>query len=225
MSDRWTDRLSEYVDGDLDARERAALEEHLADCAECRALVDELRTVAARARALVDAAPERDLWPAIAPRLESGTVVADLGERRGRERRRIAFSVPQLAAAAAALVVVSAGAVWLTLRPPSQASGPTSLADAGPAPAPAVAALAQTGYDATVAELQRVVTEHRDALDPVTVRVLEENLATIDSALAEIRRALASDPADRYLNAHLAQTMLRKVYVLRRAATLVEAAS
>ena len=36
MNDHWTDRLSEYLDGDLTAGERTALEAHLAPCGVCR---------------------------------------------------------------------------------------------------------------------------------------------------------------------------------------------
>ena len=50
MMDSWTDRLSEYVDGELDAETRAAVEAHLATCAECRVTRDELERVVARAR-------------------------------------------------------------------------------------------------------------------------------------------------------------------------------
>ena len=37
MTDQWTDRLSEYLDGELLTGERTALEEHLVGCAACRA--------------------------------------------------------------------------------------------------------------------------------------------------------------------------------------------
>jgi len=36
MTDRWTERLSEYVDGDLNDRDREAIEAHLPTCATCR---------------------------------------------------------------------------------------------------------------------------------------------------------------------------------------------
>ena len=52
MSDVWTDRLSEYLDDELPPGERAALEGHLAQCAECSATLADLRRVVARARAL-----------------------------------------------------------------------------------------------------------------------------------------------------------------------------
>ena len=53
MNDQWTDRLSEYVDGELAAGERTALEAHLATCAECRATLEELRRVVPVVEALV----------------------------------------------------------------------------------------------------------------------------------------------------------------------------
>ena len=64
MRDQWTDRLSQYVDAELPAGERAALEAHLADCAACRTAVAELRRVVAQARALPQRPPaRRDLSP------------------------------------------------------------------------------------------------------------------------------------------------------------------
>jgi anti-sigma factor RsiW len=50
MSDTWTDRLSEYIDATLSESERGALEAHLSGCADCRATLEELRRVVARAR-------------------------------------------------------------------------------------------------------------------------------------------------------------------------------
>src|SRR5207244_132734 len=97
MNDHWTDRLSEYLDGDLTAGERTALEAHLAACGVCRVTLDELRRVVARAQALDDRPPAADLWPGIAEHIG----VVSLAARRvdGRGRRRLSFTMPQLAAA------------------------------------------------------------------------------------------------------------------------------
>src|SRR2546429_4165734 len=65
MSDTWTNRLSEYLDAELPANERAALEAHLPNCAECSATLAQLRRVVARAQGLDDRPPATDLWPAI----------------------------------------------------------------------------------------------------------------------------------------------------------------
>lgn len=222
MEDQWTERLSEYLDGDLAPAEREGLEAHLSGCGACTAVLAELRAVRDRAHSLGDLPPRRDLWPGIASRLNERGTVVDLAEQRKQRARRVVFTVPQLVAAAAVLMAVSVGGAWLTLR---QGATATTTAAVGVTTPPVLNALARADYDATVSQLEQVLAEHRDELDSVTVRVLEENVATIDSALAEIRAALANDPSNQYLNAHLAQTMLRKVYVLRRAATLVEAAT
>src|SRR2546430_2987728 len=91
MSDTWTDRLSEYIDGTLPEAERTALEAHLAGCAACGTTLDELRRVVARARALDDRPPASDLWPAIAEQIgvSSGAHhVVSLAERRTRRETR-----------------------------------------------------------------------------------------------------------------------------------------
>jgi hypothetical protein len=50
--------------------------------------------------------------------------------------------------------------------------------------------------------------------------VLEENLAAIDRAIDQSRRALAADPANVYLNTHLASARQQKIALLRRASAL-----
>jgi len=133
MNDTWTDRLSEYIDGTLGETERGALEAHLAGCAACATALDELRRVVARARALDDRPPAADLWPGIAEQIgvSSGAhQVVSLAERR--TRRRVAFTVPQLAAAAALLLLLGSGSAYLALhRPPLGAGG--AIAQRGPA--------------------------------------------------------------------------------------------
>ena len=70
--------LSDYLDGDLDAAARAAIDAHLTICAECRAVVADLTALqrAAAAWRDADAAPAQDLWPAVAARLQGPREVA-----------------------------------------------------------------------------------------------------------------------------------------------------
>jgi anti-sigma factor RsiW len=42
---QWNDCLQDWLDGDLDAADTAALQVHMADCAACRARADELQTL------------------------------------------------------------------------------------------------------------------------------------------------------------------------------------
>ena len=215
MSDQWTDRLSEYLDGDLAEAEKAALEAHLIACAACRETLAGLRRIVVRARSLEDRPPSRDLWSGIAARIGAGSAPA---------RRRLTFSVPQLLAAGIALAVLSGGSAWL-LHPDSPRVAVTPAQGTVP-----VATVGSTGasarnYDSAVDDLERILAEGRGRLDSTTVRVLEQNLALIDRAIAQAQRAVAADSANVYLNSHLAETMRRKIDLLRQAAALVSAVS
>ena len=224
MSDKWTERLSEYIDGTLAKTERGALEAHLADCEACRTTLDELRRVVARARALDDRPPASDLWPAIAEQIgvSSGAHrVVSLAAHR--TRRRVTFTVPQLAAAAVVLLLLGSGGAYLALhRPPAGA-----IAQRGDLTVSPVGWVQKTSsrYDAAVAELESALEQGRASgrLDSATVRVLTQSLVTIDSAIVQARRALAADPGSAYLNQHLADTMRRKLELLRRAGALAPA--
>ena len=225
--DPWTDRLSEYLDGDLPEWERVALESHLQACAECSVVVSDLRRVVRRARTLKDRPPTNDLWPGIASRIgaaSGGTrKVVDLASHR-RPARRWAFSLPQLAAAGIALMTVSGGAVWLLsapARPVAISQSPTSSGGAPPAVTVAMKPNASESYAAAVADLEQVLAAGRGRLDTTTVKIIEQNLAAIDRAIAEAQRALDADSANLYLNTHLTETMRRKLDLLRQAAALV----
>jgi anti-sigma factor RsiW len=218
MSDRWMDQLSEYLDGELPGPDRAALEAHLRTCSDCSALLDELRRVVDRARGVEEYIPKRDLWPGIASRIGATPAAAP------RVGRRWSFSLPQLAAAAIFLMTLSSGTVWLIRSSAlSPAAGPIATA---PAPTGAPLAInasnsAARSYSAAIADLEGVLAGGRGQLDTTTVRVIEQNLAAIDRAIAQAQQALLADPANLYLNTHLAETMRRKLDLLRQAATLV----
>jgi anti-sigma factor RsiW len=222
INEHWTDRLSEYLDDELGPEERQAVEAHLLRCATCGAVLADLKRVAARARALDDRLPEHDSWPAIAARIgaSAGTPVTPLASRRWT--KRWSFSVPQLAAAAIALMTLSGGSVWL-LHPAAQPAVAVGAPPAAGIPVadpgtPVLTAGTRHGrtagqsYAGAVADLERVLDQGRGRLDSTTVRVLERNLATIDSAIAQAQRALA-------------ETMQRKLDLLRQAAALVTSVS
>jgi hypothetical protein len=229
MADVWTDRLSDYIDGELSDGDCENLERHLAACEECRKTVAALRAVAARAAELKDRAPDTDLWAGIASRIREPAIddqsVVDI-RRRAKSPRRLSFSIPQLLAAGIALMFVSAGGVWMAL---SGTSGdtPSTVAEV-PLQGESVGLLASfddPGYDAAVAELERLLEAGRDRLDPETVAVLEQSLATIDQAISEARAALQTDPTNFYLSEHLSATMNQKVRLLRQAVRLATSAS
>jgi hypothetical protein len=101
--------------------------------------------------------------------------------------------------------------------PPSIAAVPAMRTDAGTALASPVV---ETPHEEAISELRKALSRERDRLDPATIRTLEANLAIIDLAIDQAKRALAADPADSYVKEHLAETMRRKVELLQRATML-----
>ena len=219
MNDQWTERLSEYLDGELAPAEQTALEAHLPSCDACRTTLDELRRVVTNARALDDRPPAADLWPAVAGRIGLSA--------RARTRpavRRFSFTVPQLAAASVVLALVSGGGAWLLGQ---RGTVPTRSDVVSRSTAALLNASAYPGdarFAAQVADLERAIAQP-GRFDTATVRVIARNLRIIDRAIRSAQSALAADPGNSYLNLHLAQEMRRKLELLRQAATLAGARS
>ena len=221
-TDAFTDRLSDYIDNEIAPADRAAIDAHLATCAECVAVVQELRSVAERAASLADVPPRRDLWPGVAARLSPPARPSAIWLfRRLVSARRFSFTLPQLAAASLAIMLLSGGVVWMARSGDPRADFPPLSADESPRPAAvAPAGFSDSQYDEAIADLEQTLEAGRTRLDSVTVRILEENLASIDRAIDQSRRALAADPANMYLNRHLADARQRKLSLLRRASAL-----
>jgi anti-sigma factor RsiW len=116
-----------YLDGQAKAAERAAVDQHLAGCAECRGRADELYTLW----------KTMDELPAVEP---SFGFDARMRQRIAAEPRRSWFTAfipqPRLALSAAMLIVLS---VWVVKMP---ASHPVAT------PAPTVAATQQEDFNA-----------------------------------------------------------------------------
>lgn len=165
-----------------------------------------------------DETPAHDLWPGVAARLET---------RTAPRRSQVSFTLPQLAMAASLLIAVASGLTWLAARPPVAAETephPTVVAQAesaGRVEGGVVNAnFADAQFNAAVSDLEQILRDERDRLDPRTVLVIERNLKAIDVAIQEARMALNDDPANAYLNSHLADARRRKLDLLRHAATL-----
>ncbi len=207
------ERLDAYGRGALDAAGSAALEAHLEGCPACVAFVEasepRLDPVGALPRSVP---PAGDLWPAIHARLTP---------RRSGGRGRIALPGWWLAAAAVLLIAVSSGVTALLLRrggsAPALSAGPPVRLSAGP---PARVSAIEAQYASASADLAGALEKARARLAPETVATIQRNLATIDSALAESRRALARDPANAALEQLVVAAWRQKLDFLRRATAL-----
>jgi len=210
--------LQDSLEGLLDPEAEGRLREHLDECSQCREeleamteLLDGLGDLA------VEAQPSRDLWPQIAWRMKSARTRRPAG--RGR---RVNLPAWQLLVASIALIVISGGSMWAFLSGRMEAGGPLDPLQQTPAQLVGWQD-AYSGYDDAVADLETVLEKGREVLDPETVRVLEENLQTIDGAIREAGEALMQDPASTLLQRFLADNLRKKVELLRRAAGAVYA--
>ena len=239
MHQEWTDTLSDYLDDELSAGDRDAVEAHLLACAPCAAVLEELTRVVARAQAVTPRPPQADLWAGIARRIDAdtGRPPAEVTPFGRREPRRVAFTISQLAAAAVILAAVSGGIAWkFAVRSPeglrhdvAQGFSPASDADAArPARSAAgtdnarveTVGMADAQYDAAVADLEKALKDGRGRLDASTIAIVEHNLQIIDQAINQAREALVADPANSYLSGHLVEARRRKLDLLRRATAL-----
>jgi len=235
MTDRWTESLSEYLDGELVPEDRRELGIHLESCADCAQTLRELEQVVERARALPDRAPEHDLWSAIEARItgraqaattvEPARIPERLPERPGKRPARrapsvVSFTWPQLVAAGLAVALLASVAFWLGTRGDRRMATAPRPSSAAPA---VIASNNPNSNEAAIAELRDALARGRQDLDPQTVKVLEQNLATIERSIHEAKAALDADPANPYLRRHLQETMTRKVDLLRQATFLASA--
>ncbi|HVH66774.1 MAG TPA: zf-HC2 domain-containing protein [Gemmatimonadales bacterium] len=191
MCSEMEERLNEYVDGTLDARDHAAVTAHLAGCAGCRGAVEELRALVAGARALPRSIePDRDLWTEV-----SGRIVQRATWNVQRARWRLVF-------AAAAMLALAVALYRLASRPavPTAEERWTAV---------------QVDYERATRELSGLLAAQRGRLQPGTVALVERNLGIIEAALSDCRAALARDPANPELRSLFAAASRQEVELLQ----------
>ncbi|MBI3790410.1 MAG: zf-HC2 domain-containing protein [Gemmatimonadetes bacterium] len=233
-------QLAAWLDGTLDARATQAIAAHVRGCSRCADQLAALDAPLPAAAALPELVPSRDLWQGIAERIAAPVVpLAPRPASAIVTPRR--FGWVAQAAAAVALVTVTAGTTWMYA---AHAIGRVADAQVGRLGELAVSQAARAGqvrgtgdrvravsadnslaaveqtYDAQVGALREILQQRRAELDPRTLAVLEKNLKLIDDAIAQSRAAIARDPANLGLGDQLATTLDKKLQLLRTAALL-----
>jgi anti-sigma factor RsiW len=222
------ERTHDLIDGLLPAEAADRARHHLAECADCRERHAQLSELASDLRSVPrDAAPPPEIWDAIARRIdgtipgaepESADVIALPGVRPAR--RRISFTIPQLAAASVVLAVTSASVLWMATSRPT----PEVAVEAESAGVTRFASDAAS-YDTALDELMTIVETARPYLAPETLIALDQSIAEIDAAIEDIGAALESDPSSDLLQSMLVNQQRSKLRVLSQVATLTQAQS
>ncbi|MCU0636564.1 MAG: zf-HC2 domain-containing protein [Gemmatimonadaceae bacterium] len=208
--------LADYLEpGGLDARRRASADAHRAHCTACDTLVRELEQVAARAAALPPLTPSRDLWSGVAERLDARVVALPTGmqtvaDRPARAPRTI--RIEWFAAAAAVLVVLTAGGTWRLARArfapagtvPAVAQVPATAAPTTPTPAesslaergPTTATDGTTGTATTASSVAPVMP--RTSLSATATAAVPVRAPTVEVAMSREIEALRAVVDDRF---------------------------
>jgi hypothetical protein len=210
-------RIDAFVDGELNEASRDEVRRHLEHCAACRAAVDELRDLLDAARALPRSVePPRDLLP----------------ELRSTLSRRASFPSGPVAdprggawlgwagLAASLLILFTATLIYLGREAGPAPGGPEPALPASALPASAAYLSAEEEYLKATEQLLAALQEQRGELPPETAAVLEKNLRIIDEAIAEVKQALESDPADSRNAQFLTALHRQKIQLLWRASRL-----
>jgi hypothetical protein len=149
--------LADYLEGDAPDAVRAAVEAHAEECAECGALLADLRTIPRQAAVLPALTPSRDLWSGIAERIDARVLPLQHPATRTIVPARRSWALPAIAAAA--LVIVTAGITHYVTRAnyestvatktPAVTTPPPAAPESIAAPVPEVAILPPSGLSST----------------------------------------------------------------------------
>ncbi len=204
--------LNDYADEALTGASRAAVRDHLAQCEECRTVVDGLRAVRSAARALPPLQPSPKAWE----RIERSLAVP----RAGRS------SIGWTWLAAAAVLILATFVGFKTLRRPAQTAGAPGAAVQATEPADAQfveAELrqAEEHYQKAITGLEQIANSGKGSLDPQTAATLEKNLSVVDQAISESRAALRTQPSNEPAQASLLESFKAKIELLQETVALI----
>lgn len=218
---RYTRAIHELVDGTLGEIRKAELQQHLDQCAGCRAMLADLQRIRNVAATLDAQSPPDGVWLQIAGRLrQEGRVLPPAPAPSARASR-----VALLAIAAGLIVAVGASLLLLLplLRGDSSQPGTTqsAAAESNAAGEEAVQSiedhfrLAEEHMQTGIAKLEEAAKADEAVMDPQTAAMLKKNLEMIDQAIAESRAALKTEPQSTIARDSLFQALRRKVDLLQ----------
>lgn len=194
--------LSDYIDGLLELGEQSQLEGHLADCEPCRAVRDDLLQIVHFSHQLPELAPSAALWTRIEgelARVEPVSATARLGRWWARLREQhFNLSLPQLAASAAALVIVLSVGI-IAFRHDSGAVNISELRAPNLAIPDNFSRLSMAELDSLkqqVDQLSARIDGKKSEWNPELRDVYERNLLYVNESLAECQHSLSNNPTD-----------------------------
>jgi len=224
------DLISDFLDGTLSHEDQTTLNTHLVECLECADVRNDLESIVGFCRAHrgeYEAPPnEKALWQRISNTLEAGAseaatpAPASRGSWSNWLSRSWELSFPQLAAAAAAIVLVVSLSTVVGLRRfqsgrPLPVSGPENLNLAG------------AGVRDRFSKQQQLISYWNQRVEfnktrwsPEMRETFDRNLAVIDQTVNESLNSLNQNPRDEVSEETLDAALNEKLSLLKEFAEL-----
>jgi hypothetical protein len=206
--------ISRSIDGELTGREARRLDRHLETCGDCRALVEDLRTIAGGAAKLDAPEPSQAVWTDIKAKLVALERNPAAGKRSELPRPALWPGLPALrfagVAALAVVFVVSGIVVGLRLGRRGVPTGP----EAGKKYTLAKLDEAEAHYRQAIRALSQAFASEKGTLAPQVVELFERNLGVIDSTIRACRAAVLAEPDDLQARSYLLAAYTEKVTLL-----------
>ena len=191
--------LSDYIDGALELGEQVDLERHLSDCEPCRAVRDDLLQIVHFSQQLPVQSPSTALWPRISSDLAE--LQPSFWSRPIRWWNRLRtlnfnFSVPQMIAGAAAVVIIISVGIILARRDVGSVQLATNSMSLAPTEARPLSQTELQQLEKQISQLSESVEQRKESWEPELRNAFERNLLYIDQSLVECRHQLDNNPAD-----------------------------
>ena len=226
-ADLQTDVLVDLVDGRLDPAQQRDIERHLEACADCRALVTDLRSIRAAAFMLDRREPGAALWAKLQVAVAAEPAAkARLLRMPAAIRRSIGEGgwPVWLGAAAALLLATVIGLLPLMDRsdaPDAAVNGSDGAPEITVESVAAEFEAAEQHYQKAIDDLQTIANKDTGELDPEVAAVLQKNLTVIDQAISESRVALRAQPSSSNAQDGLFDALRTKVALLQQTVELI----
>jgi putative zinc finger protein len=226
------ERINELVDGTLDRAARVELDAHLATCAACAELAEDLEIVLRASRSLPPLDPPERVWLSVSRAVAaSGAPAATHAPRREWINVTLAVAAVLLAAVVITLVVRSgrtpaagnASGVASSGQPVSGASAQAGAPTTDSAELRSLQSELQQAESHYVNAIQKleVLARDRRALNAQDAAILQKNLLVIDSAIGESRAALKAQPTSDMAQESLFEAFRSKIALLQDTISLI----
>jgi anti-sigma factor RsiW len=211
------------ADGTLEAADRARVDAHLGVCRDCASDVARLTALmnqideSRRATAAPLAPPPEleGMWPRIRQQIESGKVVALDSDEPAATSWRSRVD-PWVMGVAASVAAITALTVIQVVPPIVRSVGMTAASAVAADSAFRFADDSITSYRAEADQLLDELQLQRARLAPGTRAAIDDELKTVDLAIAELQAAVTRDPRNPTLRTLLASSYRQKIDVLKK---------